>query len=347
ATPSMACAAESSSAPPDNDKPVIVRVKRRASQSSLEAFWLEINERPLKRPLLGFESLSLSDSSAKVEEALKVKKVFVQHVETVSSSEPGSTVAVESDAKRKDQRRTFRTEIKEDKLLEKAKGQQEICLEVYSMLCNLPFFFHGHQLLSKNARFEQIWRHRKGKKEAMHDEAIHDICRLYDVVRVDADETSTNVQEKEDLEDDMMMPTSKDDYVYDLYAVKNGISMAEEDASNLFPLVQVDDDDGFYAGPDASEYESDDSNAENNPLNDYPDEESSDDAEVESRTSDDKSEEDECSTASGKSSEVESLGHHDFSDGGDPLFEDDIYGDDDYDVYGCDEDDDGDDEDWR
>ncbi|KAK2982772.1 hypothetical protein RJ640_025188 [Escallonia rubra] len=346
----MACAAESSSAPPDNDKPVIVRVKRRASQSSLEAFWLEINERPLKRPLLDFESLSLSDSSAKVEEALKVKKVFVRHVETVSSSEvtydvlqsfvPGSTVTVESDAKRKDQRRTFRTEI----------------------------------LLSKNARFEQIWRHRKGKKEAMHDEAIHDICRLYDVVRVDADETSTEVQEKEDLEDDMMMASylpllrefipsaaaeiesgihdyvskqaSKDDYVYDLYAVKNGISMTEEDASNLFPLVQVDDDDGFYAGPDASEYESDDSNAENNPLNDYPDEESSEHAEVESRTSDDESEE-ESSTASGKSSEVESLGHHDLSDGGDPLFEDDIYGDDDNYVYGCDEDDDGDDEDWR
>ncbi|KAK3024374.1 hypothetical protein RJ639_043278 [Escallonia herrerae] len=339
----MACAAESSSAAPDNDKPVIVRVKRRASQSSLEAFWLEINERPLKRPLLDFESLSLSDSSAKVEEALKVKTVFVQRVETVSSSEVTYDV--------------LQSFVKRDKLLEKAKGQQE--------------------LLSKNARFEQIWRHRKGKKEAMHDEAIHDICRLYDVVRVDADETSTEVQEKEDLEDDMMMASylpllrefipsaaaeiesgihdyvskqaSEDDYVYDLYAVKNGISMTEEDASNLFPLVQVDDDDGFYAGPDASEYESDDSNAENNPLNDYPDEESSQDAEVESRTSDDKSEKDESSTASGKSSEDENRGHHDFSDGGDPLFEDDIYSDDDddSDVYGCDKDDDGDDEDWR
>lgn len=94
----MADIAESSSTPLKN-KPVIVRVKRKAFHSRLDAFCeflmlallhlsvyfylvgifevfsrliqsfcvagLEINERPLKRPLLDFEKLSISDSSTK------------------------------------------------------------------------------------------------------------------------------------------------------------------------------------------------------------------------------------------------------------------------------------------
>ncbi|XP_059431163.1 RNA-directed DNA methylation 4-like [Corylus avellana] len=84
----MTTVGESSCSPPksaDDDKPVVVRVKRKASQSRLDALWLEISERPLKRPLLDFENLSISDSSRK--EEFKTKKVLVQHVETVRSSE--------------------------------------------------------------------------------------------------------------------------------------------------------------------------------------------------------------------------------------------------------------------
>ncbi|KAK9998893.1 hypothetical protein SO802_018496 [Lithocarpus litseifolius] len=56
----MATLGESSSAPPKStdDKPVIVRVKRKTFQSPLDAFW-----------------------------EVKTKKVLVQHVETLSSSE--------------------------------------------------------------------------------------------------------------------------------------------------------------------------------------------------------------------------------------------------------------------
>lgn len=103
----MASNGESSSAPPnssEDDKPVVVRVKRKVSQSLLDAFCelgfpldfslsifvalifshiantklnfgfvygclcntgLEINERPLKRPSLDFENLSISESSGK------------------------------------------------------------------------------------------------------------------------------------------------------------------------------------------------------------------------------------------------------------------------------------------
>ncbi|KAK1577110.1 hypothetical protein Q3G72_019062 [Acer saccharum] len=47
------------------DKPVVVRVKCKITRSSLDAFWLEINERPLKRPLVDFEKLSILELSRK------------------------------------------------------------------------------------------------------------------------------------------------------------------------------------------------------------------------------------------------------------------------------------------
>ncbi|XP_043702285.1 RNA-directed DNA methylation 4-like [Telopea speciosissima] len=85
----MADIGESSSSPssskPMNGKPVVVRLKRKASQSRVDGLWLEITERPVKRPLLDFGKLSISGSTGKDE--LKTKKIFVQHVETVSSTE--------------------------------------------------------------------------------------------------------------------------------------------------------------------------------------------------------------------------------------------------------------------
>ncbi|KAG5515029.1 hypothetical protein RHGRI_036160 [Rhododendron griersonianum] len=344
----MADMAASSSTPSEDDKPVIVRVKRKASQSPLEAFWLEINERPLKRPLLDLEKLSISDSSGKAE-ALKSKKVLVQHVETTSSSEdtvdvlqllvPKPADGCESKARNEEQRRTFTTENKQDQLRGKARVKQEV--------------------LSKNARFEQIWRSRKGKKEAIRDDALHEMCHVYDVVRVDVEEATIEVHDQEDadLEDHRIMSSylpllrefipsaaeemesdihdymsnraSKDEYVYDLYAVKEDNNTIVEDTSNPFPLVQVDEDNEFYAGPISSDNESDDSNAEDNPMNDYPDEETSEDNEDGgSSTSKDESEENEDSemSASKKSSEPEDSEHQSWLEEADPMYEDYIYG---------------------
>ncbi|KAI3806262.1 hypothetical protein L1987_22161 [Smallanthus sonchifolius] len=289
-------AVNSSTALLKDDKPVIVRVKRKSYQSPLEAFWLEINERPVKRPLLDFEKLSINDSASKAEE-LKSKKFFVQHVDTVSSSDvavdilqsfvackPNSADVLKSKAKLEDQRRSNKTDNKQKQLLVKAKETQE--------------------LLAKNARFKQIWKSRRGIDSAAPDDALHNMCRLYDVERVDVGETS-EVHEQEDEEDLRLMRSflpllqefipsaaeeiesdsdyymrkqaSKDDYVYDLYAVKDdNISMMEENTSP-FLFFQVDDNDDFYDGPDNSDYETDDSNAEDNPLNDYPDEEEEED----------------------------------------------------------------------
>ncbi|KAK6145226.1 hypothetical protein DH2020_022046 [Rehmannia glutinosa] len=292
--------AESSSTPPS--KPVIVRVKRKYFQSAVDAFWLEIRERPLKRPLLDFGKLSISDASSSRVEELKTKKILVRHVETVTSSEstfdvlrsfvPNSSGELKYKDKNEEGKRSFKTV----------------------------------NVLSRNARFEQIWRSRKEKKEAPEDEAIYEMCRLYDVVRVDVEEHEVEVQEKKDtdLDDRRMMAQ----YLPLLREVLPSAAVEIE--------VQVDDEDDFYDGPDDSEYETDDSNAENNPLNEYPDEEiSEDEDEGTSRSSAEKSE-GESTTSGSESEEVESGSQvsyeyddselpYDWSENGDHDFGDELY----------------------
>ncbi|KAL0295389.1 UNVERIFIED_CONTAM: RNA-directed DNA methylation 4 [Sesamum angustifolium] len=319
--------AEGSSSAPSIDKPVIVRVKRKAFQSAIDAFVrrLEIHERPLKRPLLDFGKLSISDACSSRVEELKTKKILVRHVETVTSSEdtfdvlrsfvPNPSDELKSTEKNEEGRRNIKTGKKQDQLLVKAKQSQEV--------------------LSRNARFEQIWRSRKGKKETPEDEAIYEMCRLYDVVRVDVEEREFKCLRcllinglTPDVE---ICIASADDYVYDFYAFKEEANVMEGDSARLFPLVQVDDDDDYYDGPDDSEYGTDDSNAENNPLNDYPDEEiSEDEDEVTSTASDEKSRAQSQTSGSqseevGSGSEVsyEHSGHPYRSNNADQFLEDD------------------------
>ncbi|XP_042513237.1 RNA-directed DNA methylation 4 isoform X2 [Macadamia integrifolia] len=353
----MADAGESSSSPssskPMNEKPVVVRLKRKASQSRVDGLWLEITERPVKRPLLDFGKLSISDSTGKDE--LKTKKIFVQHVETVSNSEAAvdilhSFVPETSDTsgfrtKIEERRHTFKQENqKRDRLLSRAK--------------------QNHEVLEKNARFEQIWKSRKENKETVLDDSLREICHLYDVVRVETDEeASIEAEERVDtsLEDNTILcnylplireflpnaaaeiesdiqaymseqGASTDGYVYDLYTVNDNPDAT--DVSDAYPLVQVDDDD-FYDGQSHSEYESDDSNAEDNPLNEYPDEETSEEDEVHSHSE----AEDVESSASGNQSEH-------LSEDVDALYEKEVL-DDDLDVIiHHEDDDDEDDEDW-
>lgn len=52
------------------------------------------------------------------------------------------------------------------------------------------------QAAAKNARFEQIWRSRKGNKEVMHGK-LREMCQFYDVVRVDDEERVNEVRQHE------------------------------------------------------------------------------------------------------------------------------------------------------
>ncbi|KAK1285826.1 hypothetical protein QJS10_CPB20g00164 [Acorus calamus] len=288
----------STSSPPPTSKPLFVRVKRKSFQEKLDAFWLEIKERPLKRPLLDFGNLSLSDSSKK--EELKTKKVLVQHVETINRSNdmgsvlqsylPNLSSVNENKTMFEGRRHLYQQENKHDLLLSTAKKK--------------------HEDFGRNARFEQIWKSRKGNKDDNVD-PLRDMCQIYDVIRVDVEDEIPKVKEKEDttdytallcnylpmlrefipeaakeIESDLLVEESKkDDYVYDVYTVENDTTESGEESCFDYPLVQVDEDD--YCDDDQqSDYETDDSNAENNPLFDYPEEESTE-TEVESQGSSD------------------------------------------------------------
>ncbi|KAK8601392.1 hypothetical protein V6N13_058895 [Hibiscus sabdariffa] len=311
----MASNGESSSATPQStgDKPVIVRVKRKASQSRLDAFLLEINERPLKRPFSDFQNLSISESSQK--EELKSKKVFVQHVDTVVSSRatvdilqsfmPNSAGATNGKTKSWEGRHPQKIDYRQEQLSKSIQKQEAI---------------------AKKARFEQIWRSRRGKKEA-----VDEMCHFYDVVRVDVEEKSNSIQiEERSLEDQKLLSSylpllkeyipaaaaeiesdlrenlfGKEQYVYDYYTVKDDPDVDEAMASNPFPLVTVDDED-FYDVPYESEYDSEDSNAEDNPRNDYPDEISDEEEEDEEEEEEEEDEEDEDEDESRSSSSIKS-----------------------------------------
>ncbi|CAG7875041.1 hypothetical protein HID58_018007 [Brassica napus] len=310
------------------EKPVVVRVKRKVGQSPLDAFWLEINERPFKRPLLDFSKLSLSNSETK--EDVKPKKVLVRHLETVTDSE--TTVDIihslfESDldeqscskGKFEDRKIALKKDNRKEQLLTKAVQQQ--------------------QTAAQNARFEQIWRSRKGNKEDIHDKELHERCSFYDVIRVDAEEMGPGdaPPEVESLEDQKMLasflpllreciPTAAEEieagihsshteaYVYDFYAVNEEMDISEDSSKHQFPLVIVEEEEEFYDGPDdESDYDSDDSNAEDHPRNDYPDEISEEDSEEEEKEEDDDEEdedEEEKSEASDESKDEGSLERH-------------------------------------
>ncbi|KAL5153009.1 RNA-directed DNA methylation 4 [Glycine soja] len=391
--------AESSSATPPPPKPVVVRVKRKPSQSPLDAFWLEINERPLKRPLLDFGNLSISSNSAQKDrdagiekgvvnpnsslsfgfdpyaasnkfsqwydsENFRVefynKKVFVQHVETISSSEVtfdivqsfvdlGSSGASDSKSKIKERKKFFNRDNKQDQLLSKAKQEKES--------------------LAKDARFEQIWKNRKGNKGTAHDKALQEMCHLYDIVRIDNEEINKEVQQEEmSLEDQRLLSSylpllrefipnaaaevetdliaqlvghsKEENYVYDLYTVKDEMDINIDDSSCSYPLVQVDEEEDYYDGTQHSDYESDDSNAENNPLNDYPDEVSEEDEEGEN--SENESEREDGNTSSESSDE--NIEHGFSEDDADPLYDEDF---DEYEGAHSDDVEHMDDENWR
>uniref|UniRef100_A0A1J3F630 RNA-directed DNA methylation 4 n=1 Tax=Noccaea caerulescens TaxID=107243 RepID=A0A1J3F630_NOCCA len=313
----MATVGESSSTQKEGgEKPVIVRVKRKVGQSPFDAFWLEINERPFKRPYLDLSKLSIKEK-----EVVKPKKVFVQHLETVTDSETTidiihsffeSDLGEESSSKGKLEERkfAFKKENRKEQRLTKAVQQ--------------------HQTAAKNARFEQIWRSRKGNKEG--DKELHDKCKFYDIIRVDAEERPKSAPELTSLEDQKMLASflpllrefipsaaeelegdinssHTEEYVYDYYAVNEEMDICEDSSQHQFPLVTVEEEEEFCDGSDVSDYDSDDSNAEAHPRTDYP-EEISEEEDEEEEDDDGEEDEEEKSEASDESEDEEKSERH-------------------------------------
>ncbi|XVF05828.1 hypothetical protein REPUB_Repub05bG0206800 [Reevesia pubescens] len=321
----MASNGESSSATLQStvDKPVVVRVKRKVSR--LDAFGLEINERPLKRPFLDFLKLSISESSQK--EELKSRKVFVQHVDTVISSEatvnilqsfmPNSADATDDNAK-----------SQEGRLPNKTNHVISIFLSSFLLKQHNHGCFLDPELIKTYLLFIEI---------SLADQKLLSsyLPLLKELIPTAAAE----------IESDMRAYMfEKDEYVYDYYTVKDDMDLDEDTALNPFLLWMM----RISMMCHESEYDSEDSNAEDNPRNDYPDEiseeyedeDEDEDEEVESKASDQSEE------GSNQSSEVGNVRCNGSEEDGDLLYEDEIH-----DAFYGDanhlSDDDGEGEDWR
>ncbi|XP_066336495.1 RNA-directed DNA methylation 4-like isoform X2 [Miscanthus floridulus] len=287
----------STSEPTERGKPIVVRVKRKPSQTRPDAFWLEINERPAKKAMLDFSSLSISDppssssASAKASEEPRVKKLLVQHIETVHHSEAvedvlHSLLLADSNSKEiKSKTKEWNDRIKQDKKPEELRSAAR----------------QRHEDMGRNARFAQIWKSRKGENNDA-DDSLREICHLYDAVQVDPDDEKHRAEPRitsfeegavlcnflplireylpsaaEEIESDIIsLAQSEDSEVYDIYTVKEvDDTNMEATSAASYPRLQVDDgEDECYE--DDYPYDTDDSNAEDNPLYDYPDELSED-----------------------------------------------------------------------
>ncbi|TVU44464.1 hypothetical protein EJB05_03907 [Eragrostis curvula] len=285
-TAAPAAGAPSTSEPAAEKKPIVVRVKRKPSQTRPDAFWLEINERPTKKAMLDFASLSISEpssssSSAEASEEPRIKKLLVQHIETVHHSEAvgdvvHSILLADSNTREiKSKTKEWNDRIKQDKKQDQLRSAAR----------------QRHEDLGRNARFAQIWNRRKGDKNE-GDVSLREICHLYDAIQVDPEEEKHPAEPRqvlrsdelpylqetaEEIESDIIsLAPSEESEVYDIYTVKEVDDIDMEDTSAAsYPRLQVDDDEGECYDDDYP-YDTDDSNAEDNPLYDYPEEASED-----------------------------------------------------------------------
>uniref|UniRef100_A0A0E0MIU2 Uncharacterized protein n=1 Tax=Oryza punctata TaxID=4537 RepID=A0A0E0MIU2_ORYPU len=197
----------------------------------------------------------------------RVKKLLVQHIETVHHSEAvqdvlHSLLHSDLDAKEiKSKTKEWNNRTKQDKDL------------------------------GRNARFAQIWRSRKGDRNEV-DESLREICHLYDAVQVDSGEEKHPAEPRQRLQFYAIFFHLYGNTCHQLLKKLNQIlfrwhhqkiqmfmtyilsrrwimiQKMEGTSSASYPLLQVDDDD--------DPYDTDDSNAEDNPLYDYPEELSED-----------------------------------------------------------------------
>ncbi|MCO5577341.1 hypothetical protein L7F22_031170 [Adiantum nelumboides] len=277
----------------DMSKPLMVRIKRKRLQLPIESIWLEVSERPTKRLEAEFLSFSLNNSDIQGSDAAaesKSSRLLFHHVDTVTFFGKEETTRVNSllreihDEPRKEKHRIC-PKSKHGKLLTSTSREK-------------------HQEVSRKARFEQVWRSRKGITK---QDNLSKLFHLYDIVRVDLEADILDKQEREaenrllqeflplfkeylpsvatEVESSTASCTTKeeDDYVYDVYALGDKANGGDVDISD-YPMIQVvDDEDYMWGASSESQYDSEDSNDENNPLNDYP--EDKDDSEEETDSS--------------------------------------------------------------
>ncbi|KAI5066463.1 hypothetical protein GOP47_0019087 [Adiantum capillus-veneris] len=280
----------------DMSKPPMVRIKRKRLQLPIESLWLEVSERPTKRLEAELCSFSLNDSNIQgphEEAESKSSRLLFHHVDTVNSFGREETTKVNS----------LLREIHE----ESSKEKHRIWPKSKHGKLSASTSREKHQKMARKARFEQVWRKRKGVTK---QDNLSELFHLYDIVRVDLEADILDKQESEaenrllqdflplfkdylpsvaaEVESSTMccMNKEEDEYVYDVYALGDEANGGGDTDTSDYPLIQVvDDEDLMWGASSESQHDSEDSNDENNPLNDYPEEEDDSDVETDSALS--------------------------------------------------------------
>ncbi|CAK9209269.1 unnamed protein product [Sphagnum troendelagicum] len=289
----MASAADGGTLQQQAEKPRLVRVKRAREQAPIDTLWLEVSERPSKRHEPDIGTLTLSSKEPHLSLAIEdvSKKLLFRRVETISPSGEKGVPLYESLLVIPP--RPPRHSEKQEHLLAAAKEQ--------------------HGAVAKAARFEQVWRSRRGGERVAADDAhmdgMHDFFHLYDLVRIDVEaEAAKKAASQEQAKREAAMAENsfmasylpllheclpevaadveaqiassldslrtKEDYVYDVYAMEDTNEPEVDEEDEDYPTVQILETEGYdWREPNDSDYDSEDSNAENNPLHDYPEEE--------------------------------------------------------------------------
>ncbi|KAJ7534093.1 hypothetical protein O6H91_13G079400 [Diphasiastrum complanatum] len=272
-----------------HNKPTIVRIKRKRLNEPIDNLWLEVSH-PSKRQEVFLSNLTLNNMDSTGATQLAIQKRLFRRVETltlsslkdVSVSQLLMKVVGEVSLKQKDHREVLkRHKDKQDKLLATARKQ--------------------HEEGARTARFEQIWRSRRVAEDKREADLMQEFFHLYDVVRVDMESAVQRLSEVEQAEREAenqllrnYMPLLReylpsaaaeldlqpspppaidtDDFVYDVYALEQ--DSGEHEDFDEYPTVHVIEESNYnWREPRDPDYDSEDSNDENNPINDYPEEE--------------------------------------------------------------------------
>ncbi|KAJ0979259.1 hypothetical protein J5N97_014733 [Dioscorea zingiberensis] len=188
--------------------------------------------------------------------------------------QPHSNSSMEFERRIAERRSMFKQDKKQDRLLLEAREKREQGVHVLHKYGRAEWMACRWMIIpcKKFSIFMMLFcvdeQEKPGKLSEPQNVSIKDNAILHSYLPLLREFLPTAAEE---IESDVS--SFQENYVYDLYAVDDHANENEEDSFTSYPLVHVDDEDEYYDGPPQCEYETDDSNAEDNPLNEYPDEE--------------------------------------------------------------------------
>ncbi|KAL2652945.1 hypothetical protein R1flu_021073 [Riccia fluitans] len=272
-----------SNEPPE---PTVVQIKRKRTDEPIDSLWLEVTTVAKKRHTLGIQNLTVAR-----EDSTPTKLLF-RRVDSLSSSGV-KELSLPKLLEKSQERKRSRDATENNHQLKKFKDQD----------------------IAKIARFEQMRTDRKAKEKTEEDVVSLELFNLYEVVRVDVEAESTQKaarrekarREAEPTEGQLLcnylpllrehLPelaaeidataatsssttTSTDvpveEYIYDVYTLDEEMDNDDGDVA-YYPTIQVIDHRSYdWRELNDSDYDSEDSNDEKNPNNDYPEEEGTD-----------------------------------------------------------------------